>query len=111
MKRETKVWGERWLIREDSTHTTNILKLKAGFRCSWHKHATKWNLFVVITGVVKIKTADGETTLGPGEEFSVAPGLKHEFIVIEDGVMVEEMYVEYDDADIIRDDAGGKYVQ
>lgn len=108
MIRESKVWGERWVIHQDSTHTTNLLRLKQGFRCSWHKHQTKWNLFVVIAGRVGIKTVDGETVLGPGEEFTVAPGEMHEFRVHEDGIMIEEMYVTYDDNDIERQHVGGK---
>lgn len=108
MIRESKIWGERWCLHQDSTHTTNILKLKADFRCSWHSHKTKWNLFAVISGSVGIKTIDGETILGPGESFTVAPGEMHEFRVHEDSVMVEEMYVEYDDDDIDRENVGGK---
>lgn len=107
MKRERKVWGERWVIHEDSTHTTNLLRLKKGYRCSWHKHRTKWNLFVVVQGRVGIVTVDGETLLGPGEEFTVAPGEMHEFHVHEDGCMIEEMFVLYDDNDIERDNVGG----
>jgi mannose-6-phosphate isomerase-like protein (cupin superfamily) len=107
VKRENKVWGERWLIRQDSTHTTNLLMLRSGNRCSWHSHKTKWNLFVVIEGSVGIVTVDGETRLGPGEEFTVAPGEMHEFRVHEDGMMIEEMYVEYDDTDIDRETVGG----
>lgn len=107
MKRESKVWGERWVIYEDSTHTTNLLRLKKGFRCSWHKHQAKWNLFVVIQGRIGIKTVDGEIILGPGEEFTVAPSEWHEFRVYEDGMMIEEMYVAYDDNDIQRETIGG----
>lgn len=107
MKREKKVWGERWMIREDSTHTTNILKLNSGFRCSWHKHRAKWNLFAVVSGSVGIRTIDGETVLGPGESFTVGPGEMHEFRVYQSGIMVEEMYVQYDDEDIDRDNVGG----
>jgi len=107
MKRQKKVWGERWLIRQDSTHATSLLILKKGYRCSWHVHQTKWNLFVVIEGRVGIVTADGETVLGPGEEFTIGPNEFHEFRVYTDGMMIEEMYVEYDDEDIDRTKLGG----
>jgi len=82
--------------------------LKKGYRCSWHSHQTKWNLFVVIEGSVGIVTADGETVLGPGEEFTVGPGEFHEFRIYKDGSMIEEMYVEYDDDDIDRTKLGGE---
>lgn len=107
MQREKKLWGERWLLRIDSTHATSYLILKANTRCSWHVHAAKFNLFVVLTGKVGIKTEDGETILGPGQEFMVAPGIFHEFRVYEDSTMIEEMYVAYKEEDITRKDIGG----
>lgn len=107
MIRERKLWGERWLIYGDSTHTTNLLMLKKGRRCSWHRHQCKWNLFVVLSGKVGIRTIDGETILHMGEEFTVAPGEMHEFKIYEDGMMIEEMFVKYDDGDILRKESGG----
>lgn len=107
MQREIKLWGERWLLRIDSTHATSYLILKAKTRCSWHVHAAKYNLFVVLSGKVGIKTEDGETILGPGEEFTVPPGVFHEFRVYESGKMIEEMYVVYKEEDIRRKDIGG----
>jgi len=112
MRIEQKVWGERWMIREDSVHTTNILILKKGFRCSWHKHQCKYNLFVVIKGSVEIIVDEGDpchylTVLNEGDDFVVAPNTWHEFRVLEDGIMAEEMYVQYDDEDIERAKLGG----
>jgi mannose-6-phosphate isomerase-like protein (cupin superfamily) len=111
MRIEQKVWGERWMVREDSTHTTNILKLKAGYRCSWHRHQCKHNLFALIEGKVMIFMKVGHVmkcvTLSPGDSFTVSPGQWHEFRVLEDGIMVEEMYVQYDDEDIEREKLGG----
>jgi len=107
MIREQKLWGERWLLRQDSTHANSYLKLRAGTRCSWHRHREKYNLFVVLSGKVGIVTADGEVTLTVGQEFSVAPGVWHEFRAYEDSTMIEEMFVEYDDGDIERAKPGG----
>ena len=108
MKITSKVWGQRWLIHQDSTHTTNALMLEAGHRCSWHSHRTKWNLFVVLSGLVGVVTTKGEVLLREGEEACVPPGEMHEFRVYEDGVMIEIMYVEYDDDDIERESLGGR---
>ena len=107
MERIRKVWGERWLLRKDSTHATSYLKLKKNTRCSWHSHQAKSNLFVVVKGKVGIKTEHGETMLTSGQEFMVGPGTLHEFRVYEDSEMLEEMYVEYEEADIIRENVGG----
>lgn len=107
MKREIKVWGERWRIRADSTHETSYLKVKANHRCSWHKHQEKYNLFVVVRGHIAIVTGEGEILLGPGESAQVRPGVNHEFRAIEDSEMIEEMFVAYDEQDIERFRPGG----
>jgi quercetin dioxygenase-like cupin family protein len=109
MERIHKVWGERWLVRKDSTHATSYLKLQAGTRCSWHCHQAKYNLFVVLQGRVGIETEYGEIILTPGQEFTTKPGEWHEFRVYEDSEMIEEMYVEYDEGDIQRETVGGSF--
>ena len=101
-----KVWGERWLLRQDSTHAVSYLRLKKNTRCSWHFHVTKYNLFFVIRGKVGIKTEHGEKILTEGQEFTVAPMIWHEFRVYEDSDMIEEMYVQYDESDIERKELG-----
>ncbi len=106
MQRTHKVWGERWLIRQDSTHATSFLKLKKGTRCSWHNHQAKYNLFIVLRGKVGIKTEYGEVILTEGQEFTTSPGEWHEFRVHEDSEMIEEMFVLYDESDINRETLG-----
>jgi len=111
MDRQNKIWGERWLIRQDSTHAVSFLKLKKGFRCSWHKHQTKYNLFVILFGKVGILTEEltgskSETILMEGQSFITRPGQWHEFRIYEDSGMIEEMYVEYDEGDIERREIG-----
>jgi len=112
MKRTSTVWGERWLIRQDSTHATSILMLKEGYECSWHAHQQKYNLFVVLSGKVGIVTeqfdGNSEVILDHGECFTTKPGEKHKFVVYESSQMVEEMYVEYNEDDIQRENLGGK---
>lgn len=108
MERTKKVWGERWLLREDSTHATSYLPLKGKTCCSFHNHRAKFNLFFLIEGHVSIKTEFGETHLYPGQIFTVEPGTKHQFIVHEDSKMIEEMFVSYDENDIERFQLGSK---
>ncbi len=108
MDRESKIWGERWLIRKDSTHAVSYLKLKKGYRCSWHKHQSKYNLFVVLSGKVAILTETGKVTLTRGQEFTTKPGEWHEFRAYADSEMIEEMFVEYNESDIIRKKLGSK---
>ena len=107
MFRESKMWGERWLIRQDSTHAVSFLKVKKGFRCSWHHHKQKYNLFVVLSGKITIVTETGQVEVLPGQTFTTKPGEWHEFRGTENSEMIEEMYVCYDESDIIREKVGG----
>lgn len=112
MNREIKIWGERWLIRQDSTHAVSYLKVREGYRCSWHSHTSKYNLFAVLKGVIGITIEElGEirtVNISSGECFTIKPGQYHEFFGIEDSEVIEEMYVEYSEADISREIIGGK---
>jgi mannose-6-phosphate isomerase-like protein (cupin superfamily) len=112
MKREMKVWGERWLLRQDSTHAVSFLILEKGTQCSWHKHQSKYNLFVVLSGKIGIVTEQfsgpKEVILEKGECFTTKPGEFHKFIAYEDSQVAEEMFVEYDEGDIQRETLGGK---
>lgn len=115
MQRMSKIWGERWLIRKDSTHASSVLFLNPGMECSWHRHQAKHNLFVVLEGKVGVVTGDEErgttteTILTPGQSFTTVPGEWHKFRVYEKSVMVEEMYVQYEEGDIERRSVGGEF--
>ena len=112
MKREAKVWGERWLIRQDSTHAVSYLKIDKGYECSFHSHQEKYNLFVVLSGgiAVIVEQSDHNSTvyLTEGQSFTTKPGERHKFVGIDDSEVIEEMYVEYREDDIQRDNSGGK---
>lgn len=108
MQRYHKIWGQRYLLRQDSTHAISFLDLIANTCCSWHSHKAKSNFFFLIDGSISIKTEFGETKLEPGQIFTVEPGLRHQFIVHKDSKLIEEMYVEYDEADIQRETLGKK---
>ena len=108
MQRSHKIWGERWLIHQDSTHAISYLKIKSDYRCSYHFHKSKHNLFVVIKGKVGIKTEYDEVILLAGQEFTVEPMIWHEFRAYRDSEMIEEMYIEYDESDIERKQLGSK---
>lgn len=109
MERTHKIWGERWLIRKDSTHAVSFLVIKAGFRCSWHTHQTKYNLFVVTLGKIGIMTEHGEIILTAGQEFTTKPGEAHEFRAYELSHVIEEMFVEYQEEDIQRTNEGSSF--
>ena len=106
MTREIKIWGERWLVRQDSTHAVSFLKVKKGYRCSWHQHNTKFNVFVVTKGKLLIVVEElgkrRKTILRAGETLTIYPKQWHEFRGLKNSEVIEEMYVEYDEGDINR---------
>jgi len=112
MKREIKIWGERWLLRQDSTSATSYLMIRDGYRCSWHRHAQKYNLFVMLEGILEIEVEElaerRVITLCKGDSFTIQPGQWHEFRGKEDARCIEIMYVEYAESDIERKIIGSK---
>jgi hypothetical protein len=66
----------------------------------------------VISGVLRIVTKqfDGKhfVDLTQNEFFTTKPGEMHKFTAIEDSQVIEEMYVEYRESDIQRENTGGK---
>jgi len=113
------IWGERRVIRKDSSHELSVLTVLPGTRCSWHRHRCKYNLFVVLSGRVDIvaevlvpgsdKVERKTYRLIKGESLVVSPGVWHEFRGYEDAEMVEDMYVLYDADDIEREVVGGTF--
>jgi len=109
MERELKLWGERWILRKSSNNALSYLVVKEGHRCSWHHHEQKFNLFFVLSGKLEILTEDGSVILGPGETYTVSPGVWHEFRAHENSTCIEDMFVEYHEGDIIRKNQGGRF--
>jgi mannose-6-phosphate isomerase-like protein (cupin superfamily) len=114
MNRESKIWGTRWLLRKDSVSAVSLLELNEGYRCSWHCHQMKYNLFFVMSGKIGIVTEElggikKETILKDNGIFTVRPGQWHEFRIYADSVVIEIMYVEYDESDITRETLGSAW--
>lgn len=81
-----KVWGTTTPLLITPISQTHYIRATPGYRCSRHKHATKWNRFYVICGYlnVVIYEDDGETIrmtarLTGGDTIDVPPGVLHRF--------------------------------
>ena len=80
-----KVWGDTSVLIQNSLTELHKINIKAGFRCSEHKHEHKWNGFYVISGVLEIHVAKNNydlidvTTLRAGDFTTVRPGEFHWF--------------------------------
>jgi len=91
-----KGWGfEKWIVNCDE-YCGKLLYFVKGKRCSWHYHKLKDEVFYIQSGRVLVKYSnsdrlqDAETlTLGPGDNFHVYRGLRHQVIALEDTELFE----------------------
>jgi quercetin dioxygenase-like cupin family protein len=91
-----KGWGfEKWIVNCEQ-YCGKLLYFAKDKRCSWHYHKIKDEVFYVQSGRILVKYSDGdslkdakETVLGPGDNFHVYVGLRHQMIAIEDTELFE----------------------
>lgn len=85
---ERKVWGEeQWIVNKE--YCGKKLVLKKNRRCSLHRHATKDEVFYVLSGEVQLEL-DGETrVLLPGDFAHVRRGTYHRFTGLLDSEIME----------------------
>ena len=108
MERTIKTWGEKWTIFQNDLNELSVLYLVPKQRCSWHNHQTKFNLFFVVEGELFIKTEWDIAIVKKGQIFTTKPGEYHEFQTQEkSAIVIEVMYVQYDENDIYRQTLGG----
>ena len=113
MEVQGKFWGSTSpLFNKNNVEINRIAANKGGFS-SVHKHKAKYNLFFVESGKLQIVTwkdpsGNPDTTeLKHGDTCTVAPGLFHQFKVLEDCVAYEVYWTELDVNDIERKNSGG----
>jgi len=108
--RTLKVWGSREELFRNDNVLVALLRLDVGTYSSFHNHSAKSDKFTLISGEVKINTELGEIILKPGQSLVIDPPLLHQFIVVEDSVMIEISYSILNSEDINRIYQGGKIV-
>lgn len=106
-----KVWGKTRLIFKQNCVEVHLLSLRTAggcqVACSWHKHAMKHNLFVVLAGKLRIERENqSDVVLKCGSIFTVPPGVVHRFVVVESGEAIEVTWAEGITEDIERLDTG-----
>lgn len=111
MSLQGKVWGEtREIIKKNNTELHEIHIKKGGY-CSKHLHKTKYNLFYVISGLLKViiymDRLEDITIIKPSQQMIVPPGFYHRFEALEDTQAIEFYWAELNEIDIYREDTGG----
>ena len=111
-----KVWGDTSVLIQNPLVELHRINTKAGYKCSEHKHAHKWNGFYVISGTMEIHVRKSDynltdvTVLRAGDFTTVRPGEYHWFSSITDCSALEIYYPETLSEDIVRKSVGGRDV-
>lgn len=113
MLKAGKVWGETFPLLETKVFELHQISFNNGYQCSKHRHRTKYNAFLVLKGLLKIKTWKtdydmvDETILSVGELAIVKPNEWHLFEAMSDGQALEIYWSEFETDDIERENVGG----
>ena len=114
-----KGWGfEKWIVNKEE-YCGKLLYFAKGKRCSWHYHKLKDETFFIQSGRVLVYyswdddlftepiTGRGREMiaqceeLGPGDNFHIPRGLRHQVIALEDTELFE-FSTQHFDEDSIR---------
>lgn len=111
-----KIWGSTQCIFYNNNVEVHRISAHKGGYCSIHEHTSKYNLFYLESGKLKVTIFRNEnkeanptdsTILTPGMSSIVVPGEKHMFEALDDSVAYEIYWVELDTNDIMRYEEGG----
>ncbi len=92
----SKGWGfEKWIVNNEK-YCGKLLYFVKGKKCSWHYHKIKDEVFYIQSGKISIKYSEEddimtakEKVLGPGDNFHVYVGLRHQMLALEDTELFE----------------------
>ena len=91
-----KGWGfEKWIVNNEK-YCGKLLFFVKGRKCSWHYHKIKDEVFYIQSGKILVRYSQQdalekceEVILGPGDNFHVYTGLRHQMEAIEDTELFE----------------------
>ena len=96
-----KGWGfEKWIVNCEE-YCGKLLYFVKGKKCSWHFHKLKDEVFYVQSGRILVRYSENdlifkdgqlvaeEVILGPGDNFHVYRGLRHQMEALEDTELFE----------------------
>ena len=113
----SKGWGfEKWIVNCDE-YCGKLLYFVKGKKCSWHYHKLKDEVFYIQSGRILVRYSEGdkmyekgqlvanEIILGPGDNFHVYRGLRHQMEALEDTELFE-FSTQHFDSDSYRIEKG-----
>jgi quercetin dioxygenase-like cupin family protein len=99
-----KGWGfEKWIVNKPE-YCGKLLYFYKNKKCSFHYHILKDETFYIHSGKILLKYNDNdnyqqarEIILGPGDNFHIYRGLRHQMIALEDTELFEFSTQHFDD--------------
>ena len=99
-----KDWGEEHTLVDEPTHCAKILKVKAGWQGSLHRHEKKDETLFVKVGAVAIEV-DGRILLAAvDDKIRIPPGTVHRFTAGTNKVELMEVSSHHEQDDVVRDE-------
>jgi len=114
MSKSKKIWGELNNIFLHQQVKVDVLYLERNTGCSIHFHKRKINRFCLLKGKIEIVTDLGKKVLKKNEIFDVYPETTHQFIALQDSILIEIAFVDngiLQEKDIVRKVQGGKFIK
>jgi mannose-6-phosphate isomerase-like protein (cupin superfamily) len=104
-----KVWGsERWLCNTE-LYCSKILYLNKGYRCSYHYHKKKDEVFHILKGYVFMVVNGSMIAMEVGDTIRIKPGDIHSFTGLEDAEILEVSTKHMEDDSYRVDKSGEAY--
>jgi mannose-6-phosphate isomerase-like protein (cupin superfamily) len=113
---DMKVWGRTRCVHSSQFYSIHELETVTGAYCSLHYHRTRANRFIVKSGHIQVIEMYGpkveRVNLFRDNIYDVPSLVPHMFVVIKEGVVIEEYYPDRGglvrNDDIVRIVEGGK---
>ncbi len=113
MNKQGKIWGDTSLLFSKNNVEVNRMCCNKEGYCSKHKHASKYNMFIVEKGKLEINVWKNQynlidkTILTKGQSCIIEPGEYHLFKALLYTEALEIYRVEIEKNDIERENVGG----
>lgn len=98
-----KAWGEEHILVDAPTHCAKLLKIKAGWQGSLHRHAKKDETLFVKLGAVAMEVDDRILLAAIDDKVRIPPGTVHRFSAGTNKAELLEVSSHHERDDVVRD--------
>ena len=105
---EQRPWGSFELFTLNEKSTVKLVNVDSGKRLSLQYHSERSEFWKVVTGMVEVTLNSSKVILKKGDIITIPVGAIHRIAGIEDSIILEISFGEFDEKDIVRldDDFG-----